>query len=392
MFIQRKLAAELLELLEQFPVVAMIGPRQVGKTTLAKHLMKRVDKACLYLDLELPEDQSKLSDPALYLERHRDKCLILDEIQQLPHLFPILRGLIDRHNVPGRFIILGSASPNLLKQSSETLAGRIAYKQLTPFNLTEISSHAGMDVHWFRGGFPPALLARHTSYSRNWMRNFIQTYLERDLPMLGLSANPALMRRLWTMLAHFHGGIWNASTFARSLGVTSPTVNRYLEFLEAAFIINRLQPFTLNLKKRLVKSPKIYIRDSGILHCLAGIVDFENLQGHVLIGNSWEGYVLEQIKQIAPEDIDLHYYRTQNGTESDLVLVRGNTPLGCIEIKYTAAPKISKSLQIASQDLNTGSNFIIIPHGEPYPMAENVMVCGLAEFLSQQFFELFRQK
>ncbi|MFQ5641909.1 MAG: ATP-binding protein [bacterium] len=339
MYIQRKITSELLEWVDQFPVVGVIGPRQVGKTTLAKHLMKHVRKECIYLDLEFPEDQSKLSDPELYLEQHRDKCLLLDEIQKLPDLFPVLRGLIDRHKVSGCFIILGSASPELLKQSSETLAGRIAYKELTPFNLAEISSREKMRLHWFRGGFPPAILARTEKYYRTWMRNFIQTYLERDLPMLGLSANPVLMRRLWTMLAHFHGGIWNASTFARSLGITGPPVNRYLKFLEAAFIIHRLPPFSPNLKKRLVKSPKIYLRDSGILHYLAGIADFETLQSHVLIGHSWEGYVIEQIRQVLPEEISLCYYRTQNGTESDLVLVRGNTALPASKSNECVAKK-----------------------------------------------------
>ncbi|RMD93139.1 MAG: ATP-binding protein [Calditrichaeota bacterium] len=388
MYIQRKISSSILELMEQFPVVGIVGPRQVGKTTLVKHLVKQINKPCIYLDLELPEDLSKLSDPILYLEQHREKCLILDEIQHLPGLFPVLRGLIDRYNVPGRFIILGSASPELLRQSSETLAGRIAYQELAPFNFTEIADFSDMQTHWFRGGFPPALLARSATYVRTWMRNFIQTYLERDLPMLGLPANPVLMRRFWTMLAHFHGGIWNASNFARALGITSPTVNRYLEFLEAAFLIHRLPPFTPNLKKRLVKSPRIYLRDSGILHFLTGMVDFETLQGHVLIGNSWEGYVIEQIKQIVPQEIDLYYYRTQNGTESDLVLVRGHTPLACIEIKYTTAPKLSKGLQIAIQDLGTPRNFIILPRGESYPLSKNVNACGLARFLTQELFDI----
>ncbi|MFQ5650556.1 MAG: ATP-binding protein [bacterium] len=386
MYIERKNTTELIELIGQFPMVGIIGPRQVGKTTLARHLMNQIDKVCIYLDLELPEDQSKLTDPQLYLQQHLDKCLILDEIQQIPQLFPVLRGLIDKHRVAGRFVILGSASPALLKQSSETLAGRIVYKELAPFNLTEISEHADMHLHWFRGGFPEAFLSRDAGHYRNWMRSFVQTYLERDLPLLGLSVNPILMRRLWTMLAHFHGGIWNASTFAKSLGVTIPTVNRYVDFLEAAFIINRLQPFTLNLKKRLVKSPKIYIRDSGILHYLTGVLSFENLQGHVLIGNSWEGYVIEQIKQILPGEVDLYYYRTHNGTESDLVLVRGNKPLACIEIKYTAAPKLSKGLQIAIEDLGTEANFIIVPQSETYPVGKNIMVCSLFDFLTKHVY------
>jgi len=381
MYIQRTITNELIKLISQFPVVGIIGPRQVGKTTLAKHLMNHINKECIYLDLELPEDQSKLFEPQLYLEPHLNKCVILDEIQQIPQLFPVLRGLIDKQRTPARFIILGSASPNLLKQNSETLAGRIVYKELTPFNLTEITENFKMNQHWFRGGFPEALLSLDENFYQNWMRNFIQTYLERDLPQLGLSVTPILMRRFWSMLAHFHGGIWNASNFAKSLGLTTPTVNRYLEFLETAFIINRLQPYFMNLKKRLVKSPKIYVRDTGILHYLNGIAGFENLQGNVLIGNSWEGYVIEQIKQLLPGEIELFYYRTHNGTESDLVLARGNKPFSCIEIKYTGAPKLSKGLQIAIDDLKTKNNFIIVPNGETYPKSKNVTVISLQDFL-----------
>ena len=383
MYVQRKITEELVELVNQFPVIGIIGPRQVGKTTLAKHLINHIKKTCIYLDLELPEDHSKLYEPQLYLEQHLDKCVILDEIQQIPQLFPVLRGLIDKHRVPGQFIILGSASPNLLKQSSETLAGRIAYKELAPFNLTEISESYDFRHHWFRGGFPEAFLAKDESFYRNWMRNFIQTYLERDLPLLGLSVTPTLMRQLWLMLAHFHGGIWNASNFSRSLGITIPTVNRYLEFLEAAFIINRLQPFHLNIKKRLVKSPKIYIRDSGILHYLTGILNFDNLQGNVLIGNSWEGYVIEQVKQILPENSDLYYYRTHNGAESDLVLVHGNKPLACIEIKYAVAMNLPKGFQISINDLQTTKNFLIVPRSDTYPLGKNVTACNLFTFLTE---------
>lgn len=381
MYIQRIVQNELIELIDQFPVVGIIGPRQVGKTTLAKHLINNINKECLYLDLELPEDQSKLYEPQLFLEQHFDKCVILDEIQQIPQLFPVLRGLIDKLKIAGRYVILGSASPDLLKQSSETLAGRIAYKELSPLNYTEISHNLNINQHWFKGGFPQAFLSQDEGFYRNWMKNFIQTYLERDLPLLGLPASPPLVRKLWTMLAHFHGGIWNASNFAKSLGITIPTVNRYLEFLESAFIINRLQPFYLNLKKRLVKSPKIYIRDSGILHYIIGIMNIHDLQGNVIIGNSWEGYVVEQIRQILPNEINLFYYRTHNGSESDLVLVRGNKPLSCIEIKYTAAPKISKGFQISIEDLKTDKNFIITPKSDTYPIRKNIMVSNLHDFL-----------
>jgi hypothetical protein len=384
MYIERIVTKELIRLIELFPVVSIIGPRQVGKTTLARHLMNSIDKQCIYLDLELHEDQSKLQEPQLYLEQHVDRCVILDEIQRVPELFPVLRGLIDKNRTPGRFIILGSASPELLKQSSESLAGRIAYKELAPFNCTELLPNYSMNRHWFRGGFPEAFLSTDDDFCRIWTRNFVQTYLERDLPLLGLTVSPALMRRLWSMLAHLHGSIFNASTISRSLGVTVPTVNRYIDFLDSAFIVNRLHPFYLNLRKRLVKSPKIYIRDSGILHYLAGIADFENLQGNVLIGNSWEGYVIEQIRQILSDEIDLYFYRTHNGTESDLVLVRGSTPLSCIEIKYTASPSLSRGFRIAIDDLQTEKNYLVIPGAGRYYARKDITVCSLLEFLTRE--------
>ena len=383
MYIQRMITPEIIGLINSFPVVGIVGPRQVGKTTLVKYLINHTKKDCIYLDLELPEDQSKLIEPQLFLEHYLNKCVILDEIQQYPHIFPILRALIDKNRKAGRYVVLGSASPQLLKQSSETLAGRIVYKELMPFNLVEVIDHFNMYDHWFRGGFPPAFLASDDTNFRIWMRNFIQTYLERDLPMLGLSVNPSLMRNFWIMLAHFHGGIWNASKFANSLGITVPTVNRYLNFLESAFIINRLQPYHQNLKKRLVKSPKIYLRDSGMVHYLTGIKNFDDLHGNVLIGNSWEGYVIEQIKQILPEEFDLYFYRTHNGAESDLVITHGNTPITCIEIKYTVAPKVPKGFLISVEDLKTRRNFIIIPRSDTYPIAKNITVCSLIDFLSK---------
>ncbi len=388
MYIYRNLTAHILDLVQKFPVVGIIGPRQVGKTTLAKEIMKHIQKECIYLDLELPEDQSRLQEPQMYLEQHKDKCIIIDEIQHKPEIFPTLRALIDRKRIPGRFIILGSASPDLLRQSSETLAGRVAYTELSPINLTEIKNNKNMFEHWFKGGFPDAFLSGDENIHKIWIRNFVQTYLERDLPMLGLKADSILMRRFWTMNAHFHGGIWNASSFSKSLGLTVPTVNHYLQFLEAAFIFRRLLPFHFNLKKRLIKSPKVYIRDTGILHYLAGIYNFESLQGHILIGNSWEGYVIEQLQQLLPDEISLFYYRTHHGTEADLVLVSGSKPEVCIEIKYTSSPKPSKGFNIAIEDLKTNHNFIITPKSETYHISKTNIVCNLEDFLTkhlQQF-------
>ncbi|MBN1464399.1 ATP-binding protein [candidate division KSB1 bacterium] len=384
MYIYRKITPKVLDLISYFPVVGIIGPRQVGKTTLAKELMREITKKCIYIDLELPEDFNKLNDPQIYLEQHEEKCVILDEIQRMPNIFSVLRALVDRRREPGRFVILGSASPDLLKQSSETLAGRIAYSELSPFNLTEIYKDFSVIDHWFKGGFPEAFLSHNNHIFGLWMRNFVQTYLERDLQMLGLSADSILMRRLWTMIAHYHGGIWNASTFAKSLGITVPTVNRYLNFLEAAFLVHRLDAHYFNIKKRLVKSPKIYIRDTGILHYLAGINNFESLQGHPLIGNSWEGYAIEQIHQMLPSEIRLDYYRTHHGAESDLVLTNGTEPMACIEIKYSSQPKLSKGFQIAIDDLKTSKNFIITPKSETYLLSKTILACSLADFLQKQ--------
>jgi uncharacterized protein len=384
MYIYRNITSNVLDLIKTFPVVGIIGPRQVGKTTLVKQLLSQIDKKCIYLDLELPEDFSKLHDPQIYLEQHEDKCVILDEIQRIPDLFPTLRGLIDRNRNPGRFIILGSASPDLLKQSSETLAGRIAYIELSPINLSEIIKEHRMIDHWFKGGFPEAFLADKNEFFNNWMRNFVQTYLERDLALLGLSADSVLMRRLWTMIAHYHGGIWNASTFAKSLGITVPTVNRYLNFLESAFIVRRLAPYFFNMKKRLVKSPKIYIRDTGVLHYLAGINRLESLYGNTLLGNSWEGYVIEQIQHLLPDEMEIYFYRTHHGAESDLVLVKGTKPISCIEIKYTSQPNMSKGFLNSIEDLKTQANFIITPGSETYKISHFTTICSLGDFLSEQ--------
>jgi predicted AAA+ superfamily ATPase len=383
MYVYRNITPKVLELINNFPVVGIIGPRQVGKTTLVKELISQIDKKCIYLDMELPEDYSKLHEPQIYLEQQEEKCVILDEIQRIPNIFTTLRALIDRKRDPGRFVILGSASPNLLKQSTETLAGRIAYIELSPFNLMEIIEDYDMFDHWFKGGFPEAFLSLKIDLFTTWMRNFVQTYLERDLQMLGLSADSILMRRLWTMIAHFHGGIWNASTFAKSLGVSVPTINRYINFLEAAFIVRRLEPYYFNLKKRLVKSPKIYIRDAGILHYLAGVNNLESLHGHTLIGHSWEGYAIEQIQQLMSDELKLFYYRTHHGAESDLVLVKGTKPKSCIEIKYTSQPKPSKGFQIAVDDLKTKINFIITPKSDTYMISRSNFVCNLADFLSE---------
>lgn len=329
----------------------------------------------------MQEDITKLENAEIYFQEHKEECIILDEIQRMPELFPILRGMIDKHRIPGRFIILGSASPRLIRNSSESLAGRIAYTQLTPFNFLELDTRRDLKKHWFFGGFPNSHLAKDGESSRKWIRNFIQSYTERDLSLLGMPASPVDIRRLITMLANYQGGIWNASNFGRSMGLTYATVNRYIDFLDEAFLFTRLQPFSFNLKKRLVKSPKIYLRDSGLLHYLAAVADFEQLEGNVLIGNSWEGYVIEQIKQLLPPEVETYYYRTHNGAEADLVLAKGLKPISVIEIEYSSAPKISRGFTVAIEDLNAGNNYIITPYSETYLKRNDIRVCNLIDYL-----------
>lgn len=383
MFIPRNIEPELLWLLKHFPVIAITGSRQVGKTTIAKHLLPEIGKPGLYLDLELDEDYHKLSQPQIFLEQYQDHCVIIDEVQRSPALFPLIRSLVDQNRIPGRFLLLGSAGPDLIQFGSESLAGRIAYKELSPFNFLEIKNHTALQQHWLNGGYPERVLSKDEQYTQIWMKNFIQTYLERDLRMLGLSADPVLIRRFWSMLAHIHGNIWNGNAIGKSLGLSLPTVKRYLNFMENAFLVRQLQPYYANLGKRLIKSPKVYIRDSGVLHYLMGIKNLEQLYGNPLLGHSWEGYVIEQISEMLADDVMPCYYRTHNGAEVDLVLMQGGVPKICIEIKYSVTPKIEKGFHIAIGDLKTEENFVIIPKEDVYPLKENIEVCGLGIFLER---------
>lgn len=306
-------------------------------------MAKTGQKAFTYLDMENPRDQAKLSDAYTFLENQSSNCVIIDEVQLKPELFSLLRPLIDEDRAVGRFILLGSASPALIKGVSESLAGRISYIELTPIGLQELPDQISMQDHWFRGGFPEALLAENTRDATIWLDDFIRSYAERDLAYLfGVELVPATLRNFWSMLAHSNGNLWNAEVFARSLGISAPTVLRYASFLEGGYIIRRLQPWYVNAKKRLVKSPKIYIRDTGILHRFLNISDPADLPGHHGIGASWEGYVIEQIYQRAADDLELFFYRTQAGAECDLILVRGITPMACIEIKLNNTPSVSR--------------------------------------------------
>ncbi len=378
-YISRSAEDEILKMAAYFPAVAVVGPRQVGKTSLVQAIRSKLSRPSLYLDLENPDDRIKLQQPALFLDPLGDQTIILDEVQRLPSLFPVLRGIIDRNRQPGRFILLGSASPDLIRDTSESLAGRIAYHELRPFTFKEIDDRYDFRTHWFRGGFPESLLAPDEDLSRRWRQNFIQTYLERDLPMLGLSADPVLIGRLWRMTAHLSGGVLNMETLAGSLGIHGATIKKYLDFLESAYLIRRLPPFYHNLKKRLIKRPKIYLRDTGILHQLLGIPSHVDLSGHPVLGASWESYVIEQVAGILPDWAELFFYRTHDGTEGDLVIARAGRPEILIEIKYSTTPSPSRGFYIASKDLQTKRHFLICPVEQGFPLSEKIRVLGFRE-------------
>jgi hypothetical protein len=346
-------------------------------------LVGQIGKGIQYFDLERLEDIRKLQeDPGFFLEQYRDELVIIDEVQRLPALFAELRSLIDRDRKPGRFLLLGSASPLLMRQTADSLAGRIGYLTLHPLHLTELTPKPNLlGQHWWRGGFPVAWLAETEQLSYRWRQNFIQTYVERDLPMLGLETDPVRFRTFLQMLAASHGTLWNAESLGRSLGVSGKTINSYLRFLESSFFIRVLQPYASNLGKRLVKSPKVYLSDSGLLNALLGISDSSSLTRHPLAGLSWEGYVLQQIIQSLPEEISPYFYRTSDGTECDLVLVKGIQPISCIEIKLGNAVHLSRGFVNTIQTLGTEQNYIITYDSEAYELRHGVKVMGVQEFV-----------
>ena len=377
--ITRSIENEVLESLSYLPCVAILGPRQVGKTTLVKKLMSVLNKPSIYLDLEYFADRDKLlTAPDLYFIEHENEVVILDEIQRMPELFPLLRSMIDKNRKPARFILLGSASPALLRQSSETLAGRIIYFELQPLHYQEVSSTISYQKHWLRGGFPDALLAPNDKATDLWFRGFVQTYIERDLPNLGLNASPVLMKNMLRMLTNIQGGMLNYVDLSDSLNISQPTVKTYIDFLEAAFLIRRLKPYFANIGKTLVKSPKIFFKDTGILHHLMGIQDFEGLQGNIGLGNSWEGYVIQQIIANLKSDVEPYFYRTKDKSELDLVLVQNTQVKVTIEIKYGNSPNISKGNTIAIADLGAKLNLIVTPQADDYWFRPNLRICNIA--------------
>ena len=366
--------------LDRFPAVAVLGPRQAGKTTLAHFVAE--ERTSVYLDLEDAADRAKLSDAALYLSGHEDRLVILDEVQRAPELFQTLRGLIDkgrRRNIrTGRFLLLGSASIDLLRQSGESLAGRIAYVELGPFNLLEVDGDAREKL-WIRGGFPDSFLADSDDASAVWRENFVRTYLERDIPQLGPRVPAETLRRFWTMLAHMQGAALNAAHLARGLAVDGKTIARYLDLLVDLLLVRRLPPFHANVGKRLVKSPKVYVRDSGIVHALLGLDDREAVLGHPVAGGSWEGFVLENLLGAAPERAKAWFYRTAAGAEIDLVLEMPGGRLWAVEIKRGLAPRLDRGFHHAREDLEPERSFVVYSGDDRYLKSEGVEAIGLGE-------------
>ena len=384
--IKRHIATELAELVDTNPAVVLLGPRQVGKTTIALELAQ--NRPSIYLDLESDADRAKLSDPELYLAGHADKLVILDEVHRLPDLFQNLRGLIDRGRregrKTGRYLLLGSASIDLLKQSGETLAGRIAYLEMQPIDASEIALTSVNDL-WVRGGFPDSLLASSDRASLRWRQNFIRTYLERDIPQLGPRIPAETLRRFWTMLAHHQAGLLNAASLARSLGVDGKTIAAYLDLLVDLLLVRRLEPWHANAGKRLVKSPKVYVRDSGLAHALLGIGSLEELLAHPVAGSSFEGFVIETLAAVAPHGSECHFYRTAAGAEIDLLITLPGGKLWAIEIKRSLSPKVEKGFHLACDDLKPARRFVVYPGSERYPLnteTDALSLTALAEDLA----------
>ncbi len=383
--IPRRIARRVEARLAQFPAVALLGPRQAGKTTLALAIAE--GRPSLYLDLESPSDRARLADPEAYLASHEGELVILDEIHRAPELFQTLRGLIDagrrRGRTAGRFLLLGSASMDLLRQSGESLAGRIAYVELDPFDPLEVAPEA-CERLWLRGGFPPSFLAESDLESALWRESFIRTYLERDVPQLGPRIPAETLRRLWTMLAHAQGGLLNAAQLARALAVDGKTVARYLDLLVDLLLVRRLEPLQANVRKRLVKSPKVYVRDSGLVHALLRLEDREALLGHPVAGASWEGFAVESLLRAAPERSQASFYRTAAGAEIDLLLdLGGRAGLWAIEVKRGSAARPSRGFHLACADLSPARKLVVHGGGERYPLPHGVEAVPLRDLAEE---------
>ena len=383
---KRHLHSLLSEELRLSPAVALLGPRQVGKTTLALEVARAIPH--VYLDLESERDRGKLAGAEMYLESHLDKLVILDEVHRAPGLFPVLRGLIDQArrlgHSSGQYLLLGSASLDVLQQSGETLAGRIAYLELGPLNVLETGPDA-MDALWLRGGFPQSLNAPTNARSLRWRENFIRTYLERDIPQFGPRIAAETLRRFWTMLAHHQGGMLNVAQLARNLGVDAKTAQSYIDLMCDLLLVRRLAPWHTNTGKRLVKAPKVYVRDSGLVHALLNIETKDNLLSHMVVGASWEGFCIETILACAPAGVTGYFYRTSGGAEIDLLLAWPGGDLWAIEVKRSSAPKVERGFYSACDDLNPSQKWVVYPGQEAYPISADIQAIslhGLCEKLS----------
>ena len=381
--IERHALAVLTERIHQVPAVVLLGPRQVGKTTLALKLAEQEDS--VYLDLESERDRNRLVEPELYLSDQLGRLVILDEIHRVPGLFPVLRGLIDRARRAGRrsgmYLLLGSASLDMLRQSGETLAGRVSYLDLNPLNILEIDEprreQQSQDLLWRRGGFPDSFLAGSEAESVRWRLDFIRTYLERDIPQLGPRIAAEVLRRFWVMLAHHQGGVLNTAHLARNLGVDVKTAGAYIDLLVDLLLVRRLPAWHANLGKRLVKSPKVYVRDSGILHALLAIDDRDALYSHPAVGASWEGFAVENILAVAPEQVTGYFYRTSGGAEIDLLLSLPGREIWAIEIKRSLTPRPERGFHSACADLSAQRRFVVYPGTEAYPLAPGIEAISL---------------
>jgi predicted AAA+ superfamily ATPase len=382
--IARRIAPQTAALLAEAPAVLLTGPRQVGKTTLALELAAGRD--AVYLDLESEADRARLAEPELYFADHAEELVILDEVQRAPGIFEALRGTIDRARREGRgagrFLLLGSAAIELLAQTSETLAGRVALVELHPLDVTEVGS-AKLDTLWVRGGFPDSFLASSDESSLRWRRDFIRTYLERDIPQLGPRIPAETLRRLWTMLAHQQGGLLNAAQLARGLGVSGPTVGHYLDLMVDLLLVRRLPPRLANVGKRLVRSPKVYVRDSGLVHALLGLVDKEAVLGHPVLGGSWEGMAIENVLAVVGGRAEASFYRTGGGAEVDLVLSWPDGREWTVEAKRTLAPKLGRGLRSALDDIQPERSFVVYPGEERFPLGGETSAISLSNLCSE---------
>jgi hypothetical protein len=384
--ISRRIQADVMAALARQAAVGLIGPRQVGKTTLALRIAD--DTQSLYLDLEDRADREKLSDPALFLGQYEDSLVILDEIHRVPELFQQLRGIIDkgrrRGKGRGRFLLLGSASIDMLRQSGESLAGRIAYVDMGPFDTLEVANvEKSLGGLWVRGGYPESFLAADDDESLAMRKDFIRTYLERDVPMFGPRLPAETMGRLWTMLAHNHGTLLNASRLAASLSVSAQTLTRYIDLLADLLLVRRLQPYHANVQKRLVKSPKVYVRDSGLLHALLDIGDFNVLNGHPVVGASWEGFVIENLLAVAPARTHASFYRTSAGAEIDLLLELPRGQRWAVEVKLGSAPRLERGFHHAREDIQPDQSFAVYSGTARYPVTAGIEAIGVRELAQE---------